>query len=84
VTETASYNHTASLPISINDIREKFYDGEKLNASEFKALKNYDRYRLSYLNSATSGKEFDKRYLELQVKANLSSFLDFLDFDNIA
>ncbi|MFT4601133.1 MAG: hypothetical protein ACI857_001311 [Arenicella sp.] len=75
---------TQSLPVSINDLRDKFYDGLQLELDEFTALNNYDRYRLFYLDTAGSGQEFDKRYLELQAKANLVSYLDFLDFDKIA
>ena len=42
------------------------------------AVKKFDKYRIEYLNSSATEEEFDKRYLELQAKANLSSYKDFL------
>ena len=74
---------TTNVINSINDLRDKYHDGERLQPNEFAALQNFDRYRLSYLNSAESVKEFDQRFLELQVKANLASYLDFVNFENI-
>lgn len=66
-------------PISINDLEEKFFAGNKLSSEELLAIKNYDRYRLKYLNEASDDADFSRRYFELQVKANLSSYTDFLD-----
>tara|TARA_B100000809_G_C15119036_1_gene523553 strand:- start:499 stop:732 length:234 start_codon:yes stop_codon:yes gene_type:complete len=66
------------FPTSINDLRDKYYDGLELTIEEQGAIQNYDRLRIEYLNSSKNEEEFDKRYLELQAKANLSSFKDFL------
>jgi hypothetical protein len=63
---------------SINDLREKYYDGKELSEDELLAIQNFDKYRIDYLNSSETEEQFDKRYLELQAKANLSSFTDFL------
>ena len=68
----------AQLPISINDLKDRYFDGLKLAPEELLAIKKYDLFRLEYLNSASDSKEFDRRYLELQAKANLSPFTDFL------
>lgn len=73
----------AGLPVSINDIRDKYFEDIALTAEEQLALQNYDRYRMEYLNSAANEEEFEKRYLELQAKANLSSFKDFLDYTKL-
>ena len=66
------------FPTSINDLRDKYYDGVELSEEELLAIQNYDKYRIEYLNSSENEEEFDKRYLELQAKANLASFKDFL------
>jgi hypothetical protein len=67
------------FPISINDLRDKYYDGKELSDSELLAIQNFDKYRIDYLNSSATEDQFDKRYLELQAKANLSDFKDFLN-----
>jgi len=69
---------TGFFPTSINDLREKYYDGKELSENELLAIQNFDKYRIDYLNSSESEEQFDTRYLELQAKANLSSFNDFL------
>jgi len=67
------------FPTSINDLRDKYYDGVALSEKELLAIQNFDKYRIEYLNSSKDEEEFDKRYLELQAKANLASYTDFLD-----
>jgi len=69
---------TDFFPTSINDLRDKYYDGKELAETELLAIQNFDKHRIEYLNSSETEDEFDKRYLELQAKANLSSFTDFL------
>jgi hypothetical protein len=64
--------------ITINDLKDKYFSGDALNDQELQALKNYDRYRIAYLNSAQSEEEFSKRYIDLQAKANLSPYTEFL------
>jgi hypothetical protein len=66
------------FPTSINDLRDKYYDGKELSEDELLAIQNFDKFRIDYLNSSETEEEFDKRYLELQAKANLSSFSDFI------
>jgi len=71
------------LPISINDIRDQYFSGESLSKEELSALFNYDKFRLAYLNAAENEEEFEKRYLMLQAKANLSSYKEFLDLSRL-
>jgi len=66
------------FPTSINDLRDKYYDGKELSEDELLAIQNFDKYRIDYLNASETEEQFDKRYLELQAKANLSNFIDFL------
>jgi hypothetical protein len=63
---------------SINDLREKEYSGKNLTLEEKKALVNFDNYRLNELNSQESEEGFHKKFLELQVQANLAPYTDFL------
>lgn len=63
---------------SINDLREKEYNGEPLTLKEKQALVNFDRFRLNVLNAQTDDLSFHKRYQELQVMANLGDYTEFL------
>ena len=67
------------FPVSINDLRDKYYDGDHLTEEELLAIQNFDKYRIDYLNSSKDEDEFDKRYLELQAKANLADYKEFLN-----
>ncbi len=64
--------------ISINDLRDKEFNGEPLSTKEKQALFNFDRFRLNVLNAQTDDTSFHKRYQELQVMANLDDFQEFL------
>lgn len=66
-------------PVSISDIQDRYFDGKPLSDGEKLALKNFNSYRLNYLESAEGEKDFEQRYFEVQIKANLSSYTDFLD-----
>ncbi len=63
---------------SINDLREREYNGEPLTLTEKQALVNFDRFRLNVLNAQTDDMSFHKRYQELQVMANLGEYQEFL------
>lgn len=66
------------FPISINDLKDRLYAGEAMTLDEKIAIINYDKLRLDYLDSADNEEEFNRRYMELQVRANLSPYSDFL------
>lgn len=70
-----------SLLISINDIKDKYFEGEELSVEETLAMKNYDKYRLEYLNGSQDEADFDNRYFQLQVMANLHPYTEFLDIE---
>lgn len=63
---------------SINDLREKEYNGEKLSSNEKKALNAFDKYRIAILNQQENEEEFHKKYLEFQAMANLTPYEEFL------
>lgn len=69
------------LVVSINDLRDKEFSGIKLSSEEKYALSNYDKYRLSILNSQTDEEKFHHHYRQLQVIANLSDWREFLSDD---
>lgn len=64
--------------VSINDLREKYYNGTKLTKEERIALERFDRYRLEQLNSQKSEELFHKEYLRLQILSNLNHYTEFL------
>lgn len=71
----------AGLVVSINDLRDKEFGGQRLTTEEKMALANYDRYRLAVLNAQTDEDQFHYHYRQLQVVANLSDWREFLKDD---
>ncbi|MBL7910982.1 MAG: hypothetical protein JNJ41_08005 [Bacteroidia bacterium] len=72
---------TTGLVVSINDLRDKEFSGIKLTAEEKFALSNFDRYRISILNSTVDEEKFHYQYRQIQVIANLSDWREFLRKD---
>jgi len=68
--------------LSINDLRDREFSGERLTLEEQTALSNFDRYRIETLNGIIDDKEFHERYRQLQVMANLGDWKDFLNNAN--
>ncbi|MBL4624417.1 MAG: hypothetical protein JKY42_04670 [Flavobacteriales bacterium] len=64
--------------ISINDLREKLDNGIELTTGELASIKNFEHYQISVLTKEMSDDEFNKKYQQLQVLANLGSFEEFL------
>lgn len=75
---------TQLLPVSINDLRDKYFDDLPLTEEEERALDNFDRYRLQQLNAAKNDEEFKVIFLKIQAMANLSSYRYFLYVDLIS
>ncbi len=63
---------------SINDLRDKEFSGKKLTAEEKYALANFDKYRLSILNSQENEEQFHLLYRQIQVISNLGDWREFL------
>ncbi len=64
--------------VSVNDLHEKEFAGNKLSAEEKQAIKNYNNYRIKLLNSQEDEEAFHKIYRQLQVVANLGDWKEFL------
>jgi len=79
--EVKSGKYNPELPVSVNDLLDRLYDGIELSEDQRKAIQNYEKYRVRFLNSATNDLEFRERYEELQIKANVSPFQEFLEED---
>jgi hypothetical protein len=69
----------ATGTITINDLREREFNGKALSDIEKKALANFDKYRISELNKQVDDISFHKRYRELQVMSNLGNYEEFLN-----
>lgn len=67
--------------VSINDLRDREFNGESLSTEEKVALANFDHYRIEILNAQKSDMEFHENYRQLQVMANLADWKDFLDME---
>jgi hypothetical protein len=67
--------------MSINDLRDREFNGDPLTADEQIALRNFDRYRIEQLNGISNDREFHERYRQLQVMANLGYWQDFLNIE---
>lgn len=76
--ENKTKTSTGILPTTINDLRERQFNGGNLTEEEKAALLNYDSFRINYLNASETEEEFHKRYFELQAKANLAPYNEFL------
>lgn len=72
---------TNELVVSINDLRDKEFSGIKLTAEEKFALSNFDKYRITILNSQTDEEKFHYQYRQIQVIANLTDWREFLNND---
>jgi len=79
-----SRRSTSNL-LSINDLREKEYNGISLTKKEQVAITNYESYRLTELNKHLNDDSFNKVYQSLQVMANLTHWEEFLNdqYNNI-
>ena len=64
--------------VSINDVRDKEFNGEQLTEKEKLALLNYDHHRVTELNRQKTDEDFHNKYIQLQVMANLSPYDEFL------
>ena len=64
--------------ISINDLREREFNGESLSKKEKQALSNFDKFRIATLNNQEKEEAFHKKYRELQAMANLTPYEEFL------
>lgn len=77
-TSSPSLKEEHGIGLSINDLREKEFNGEKLSGEQWLALKNFDKFRIHELNTQRTDMDFHKRYRELQVMANLGDYKEFL------
>lgn len=64
--------------VSVNDLRDREFSGQKLTPEERQALNNFDRYRIKILNSSSDEETFHNNYRQLQVIANLGDWREFL------
>ena len=64
--------------ISINDLRDMEFSGERLGSDEKRALANFDKYRVRILNAQEDEEMYHKTYRQLQVIANLGDWKEFL------
>lgn len=67
-----------NLPVSIDDLRDKEFAGKSLTEEERRAIENFDRFRVEYLEKAEDDEDFQRRYFQLRSWANLNSYEDFL------
>ena len=71
-------NKEVGEEVTINDLREKGFRSERLSEEEAQALLNFDRYRLSELNKIKNDLEFNARFCQLQILANIAGYKEFL------
>jgi hypothetical protein len=64
--------------ICINDLRDKEFKNERMTEEEMQAIINFDRFRLTELNKVKGDLNFNARYCELQIMANIADYKEFL------
>ncbi|MBI3500367.1 MAG: hypothetical protein HY063_01085 [Bacteroidetes bacterium] len=72
----AEYN--GENPVTISDLKAKEFRDEKLSEDEAQSILNFDRFRLNELNKIKNDFEFNARFCELQIMANLADYKEFL------
>lgn len=75
---SSNLKESLGVGLSVNDIREKEFNGESLTVEERIAVQNFDKFRISELNKQVSDQDFHKRYQELQIMAKLGDYKEFL------
>ena len=65
-------------PATINDLRQKELSGTTLSFNQIMAVRNFDRYKTSLLNTIPDPQELEKHYKQLQVMAKTMSYEEFL------
>ncbi len=71
-------NKEAGETTCINDLRDKEFRNEKMSEEEIQAILNFDRFRLTELNKVKNDFDFNARYCELQILANIADYKEFL------
>ena len=69
--------------LSINDLRELYFNGVKLSSKQQLAIRNFDKYRLVELEKVKEKPHFHQVYFKIQAMANLTDFSEFLDLENL-
>lgn len=69
--------------ISINDIKDRYFDGLSISEEERIAMDNYDHYRLSSLEAVKGKADFKSIYSNIQALANISSYRYFLNLSSL-
>lgn len=64
--------------ITINDLLDKEYDGIPLTTDERFAMIRFHNFRSQFLSESKNEKEYERRYLDMQAKANLAPYEIFL------
>ena len=64
--------------ITINELRDKESRNENLSEEQAQALLNFEKFRLSELNKTTTDFDFNARYCQLEILANVASYSEFL------
>jgi hypothetical protein len=71
-------NKDTSEIITISFLRDKEVREEPLTEEESQSLLNFDRFRLAELNKVKNDFDFNARYCELEVMANIIDHREFL------
>ena len=71
-------NKESGETITISDLKDKEFRNDPLAEEETQAILNFDRFRLTELNKLKNDFEFNARYCELQIMANLADYKEFL------
>lgn len=64
--------------VSINDLKDRMFDGERLSLNEKMAVVNFDNYRLNRLNSVKNDPSFMEVYDIIRAEADLKDYREFL------
>ena len=80
ILRTNSFRKTeVTARITINELRMRKNSGKQLTSEQELAITNFDNYKEKFLNNPQmSNQQFYRKYMQIQVMANLSSYDEFL------
>lgn len=74
----SQHTETMQVVVSINDLKDRMFDGERLSLNEKMAVVNFDNYRLNRLNSVKNDPSFMEVYDIIRAEADLKDYREFL------
>ncbi|MFK8044371.1 MAG: hypothetical protein AB8B72_02670 [Crocinitomicaceae bacterium] len=64
--------------ITINDLRDYYFENKPITGDQISALKAFDKYKVNKLREYEDDFAFQKQYLDIQIIENTVDYREFL------